>query len=583
MHKVIRTLNSYWVLLAATVFLSLPALADVTEVTASVDKNPAMVDEAIILEVSANDVVDNNLFDSSVLLKDFVVGRTSVSTQTQIINFDMTRTTRWTTRLIPRKAGRFTIPAFEIAGQRSEPIELMVLPASQSSANQARDIYIETEVDLNKVYLQQQIHYVAKLYLSRDLQRGSLSAPKLEHADIRQIGKDKEYTEISSGQRYRVIERRFAIIPQSSGKFTIEGPIFDGEVTQPSNRSYGFFNQSKPVSRVGQPIDIEVLAMPDNYRQHWLPSEYVELHQEWQSAGDQYKVGEPITRIITLTALGVVEEQLPEINSRYPDEFKSYPDQASTSTVEKDDTLVAQRRETIAIIPTKAGTLTIPPVQIAWFNTLTGQTEYATLPEQTLEVAPAQTNPADDVPLSDNRNNADADVQLPAESQQQIAPDKPQSASVVDNQDNSSNWWSVSSILLLVLWLLTLLLWWWQSRRKASAARIKPNATATDNEKQLWQQLQQATKHHDSQAVIAALTPWLCCNLGIKGNLADCQQHLQDDALNEQINLLLGSRYGKTERHWQADKLITLLQKQRKKAVKPRSRPGHKLVSLTIE
>lgn len=122
MHKVIRTLNRNWLMLAATVFLSLPALADVTEVTASVDKNPAMVDEAIILEVTANDVVDNNLFDPSVLLKDFVVGRTSVSTQTQIINFDMTRTTRWTTRLIPRKAGRFTIPASRLPVSALSPL-----------------------------------------------------------------------------------------------------------------------------------------------------------------------------------------------------------------------------------------------------------------------------------------------------------------------------------------------------------------------------------------------------------------------------------------------------------------------------
>lgn len=128
----------------------------------------------------------------------------------------------------------------------------MVLPASRSSANQARDIYIETQVDLDKVYLQQQIHYVAKLYLSRDLQRGSLSAPKLENADIRQIGKDKEYTEISSGQRYRVIERRFRDYSPASGKFTIDGPIFDGEISEPGNRSYGFFNQSRPVSRVAR-------------------------------------------------------------------------------------------------------------------------------------------------------------------------------------------------------------------------------------------------------------------------------------------------------------------------------------------
>ncbi|GGD55851.1 BatD family protein [Lacimicrobium alkaliphilum] len=580
MQNFTRPIKSYWVMLIAWSLMALPALADVTEVTASVDKNPAMVDEAIILEVSANDVVDNNLFDSSVLLKDFVVGRTSVSTQTQIINFDMTRTTRWTTRLIPREPGRYTIPAFEIAGQRSEPIELMVLPASQATANQARDIYIETEVDLNKVYLQQQIHYVAKLYLSRDLQRGSLTAPKLENADIRQIGKDKEYTEISKGQRYRVIERRFAIIPQSSGTFTIEGPIFDGEITQSGNRSYGFFNQSKPVSRVGQAIDIEVLPMPDNYQPHWLPSEYVELHQEWQGAGEQYKVGEPITRILTLTALGVVEEQLPEINSQYPDEFKSYPDQASTSTVEKDDTLVAQRQETIAIIPTRAGELTIPQVRVAWFNTLTKKTEYATLPEQTLTIAPAEVTPGTATPTP---APAETTVEDPRGVDEEPQRDglSPGLRSV--NDSDSTNWWSVATILLLALWLLTLLLWWWKSRHKQTKTKAKPKAVGAENEKNLWQQLQQAVKRKDSQAVITALTPWLRCHLGIQGNLADCQQRLQDDALNEQINLLLASRYGKIQNNWQADKLIALLHKHRKASGKSKSRPGHQLVSLNIE
>ncbi|WP_297823759.1 hypothetical protein [uncultured Paraglaciecola sp.] len=41
--------------------------------------------------------------------------------------------------------------------------------------------------------------------------------------------------------------------------------------------------------------------------------------------------------------------------SIYPESVKTYPDQAETTTVEKDDTLVAQRKESIAIIPSQAG------------------------------------------------------------------------------------------------------------------------------------------------------------------------------------------------------------------------------------
>ena len=91
-------------------------------------------------------------------------------------------------------------------------------------------IFITTNVDVEEAYLQQQVHYTVKLHLGKDLQRGSLSSPTLENADIRQIGKDKEYNEVVEGRRYRIIERSFTIIPQQSGSFIIEGPLFEGEV-----------------------------------------------------------------------------------------------------------------------------------------------------------------------------------------------------------------------------------------------------------------------------------------------------------------------------------------------------------------
>ena len=92
------------------------AHAQSIEVTASVDKNPVRVDESFILSVVANGEVDRGAFDSSFLMKEFVVGRTSISSQTKMINFDTTRTTTWSTILIPRIKGRFTIPAFNIDG-----------------------------------------------------------------------------------------------------------------------------------------------------------------------------------------------------------------------------------------------------------------------------------------------------------------------------------------------------------------------------------------------------------------------------------------------------------------------------------
>jgi hypothetical protein len=93
------------------------ARAQSIEVSASVDKNPVMVDESFILSVIANGEVDKGAFDSSFLMKDFVVGRTSISSQTKMINFDTTRTTTWSTVLIPKTKAVSLYPPLTLMAQ----------------------------------------------------------------------------------------------------------------------------------------------------------------------------------------------------------------------------------------------------------------------------------------------------------------------------------------------------------------------------------------------------------------------------------------------------------------------------------
>ena len=114
----------------------------------------------------------------------------------------------------------------------------------------------------------------------------------------------------------------------------------------------------------------------------------VRVDEEWPQ-GDSFVAGEPVTRIVTLTALGVVEEQLPDIPEFYPPNFKLYPDQDNTTTVEKDQSLISQRQTSLAIIPTEPGNFVLPEITIPWFNTLTQKTEYATIPARSITVAAA--------------------------------------------------------------------------------------------------------------------------------------------------------------------------------------------------
>ncbi|MDU0355520.1 BatD family protein [Paraglaciecola aquimarina] len=536
-------------------FFSTVLHAQEIEVTATVDKNPVMADESFNLVVVANGDVDRGDFDSSILAKDFVVGRTSVSSQTQMINFTTSKSTTWTTVLIPRKQGRFTIPAFEVAGSKTQPISLMVVPVSASTNSAARDLFITTSVDVEKVYLQQQIHYTVKLHLAKDLQRGSLSSPTLENADIRQIGKDKEYNDIVDGKRYRIIERSFAIIPQQSGTFVIEGPLFEGEVIDNSRQSFGFFNRNKAVNRVGPNQTIEVLPVPANYSQHWLPSEFVQVDDEWQNSDKGFVAGEPITRTITLTALGVIEQQLPNINSQYPDTVKTYPDQAETTTVEKDNTLIAQRKESIAIIPSQAGSLVIPEVKIPWFNTLTQKTEYALLPEKTIQILPAVNQPTTaTIPLAPVQK-AETDISIPK------AVTTPVMVSGVEQ------YWQWIAFSLLALWLLTLTAWWIHTKRftKTQTIQRPSEVRTTESEKVLWKNLEKALNNHNALDSQTQLNLWLANIIESKNATLDyCLQKLQQPALNDQVNYLLAARYSAEKNAWKSNELHSLLRSIRK-------------------
>jgi hypothetical protein len=523
-------------------------------VRASVDKNPVMVDESFILSVVANGEVNRDAFDSSFLMKDFVVGRTSISSQTQMVNFDTTRSTTWSTILIPRTRGRFTIPIFNIDGSMTKPIEVLVITASASAASGGRDLFITTSVDVEEAYLQQQIRYTVKLHLGKDLQRGSLSSPTLENADIRQIGKDKEYDEVVEGRRYRIIERSFAIIAQQSGTFTIEGPLFEGEVVDNSRQSFGFFNRSKAVNRVGPSQSITVRPIPSDYDQHWLPSDFVQLDDEWQGNTREFIAGEPITRTITLTAIGVVEEQLPQITSIYPDSVKTYPDQAETTTVEKDDTLIAQRKESIAIIPSQAGELVIPQVRIPWFNTTTQKTEFAVLAEKTLQILPATMQPSSTIPISSSIQAA------PAIS--------PQEAAATNNQSiNMPQYWIWLTASLLILWLLTLVLWYKHVEMLKAGTKRHSNYSdsSTQSEQSLWKALETALNKNALIDIQKYLALWLGHSIKDKqAPLAQSLKVIDNQYLNEAINSLLASCYSKNQSEWQSTELQQILRKLRK-------------------
>ncbi|MEC9163399.1 MAG: BatD family protein [Pseudomonadota bacterium] len=572
-------LQSTLIVFLLTLLLSTAAYADVNSLEATIDRNPVMLDEAIRLTVTADGSADRDAFDSSPLLKDFVVGRTSVSSQTSIVNFDTKRTTVWTTTLFPRKEGTFTIPSLTIEGKSTKPIQVKVIPVQEQS-NVARDYFVTTDIDVKEAYLNQQLLYTVKLFLSSNIERGSLQAPEMQNAEITQLGEDKQYTDIVNGRRYQIIERQFAVVPQASGEFTLRGPIFTGEVMAANtNQRFGFFNRTQQINRVGPDITVNIKPIPQGIDYPWLPSEMVRVDEEWPQ-GDSFVAGEPVTRIVTLTALGVVEEQLPDIPEFYPPNFKLYPDQSNTTTVEKDQSLISQRQTSLAIIPTQPGNFVLPEITIPWFNTLTQQTEYATIPARSITVAPASgANNANtpnslDTPSISSASNEDIQNDIPSTATQPNASasneGKPlDSASGEVNSDENTQLNRMVTGALLVLFIIALTGWLVTYRKLKQAQFMGVGITnktgsaqrlhsyAQWDEKAQFQNLMSVIKAKDTRLLTPALKQWINALTSGKAQLS------QFEGINASVNELYALRFSanKADANTQSKQVMKALDK----------------------
>ena len=521
-----------------------------SQISATIDKNPVVVNESFILKITVDDDVDTNALDTSALLKDFVVGRTSVNSQTSMVNFKTTRTTTWNTLLISKKAGDFTIPPLRIEGIQSKAIQVKVLAEKDPRADQQKDLFITSEVSTREVYVQQQLTLTVKLHFSTELKRGSLTEPTLEGASITQIGKDKEEDTIINGRRYRVIERTYAISPKNSGEFVLKSPVFSGEILLPSTRRNNMFSfsETKPVSVIGDEIPLVVRPIPDTFQGTWLPSDLLAIHQDWQPDVTTFKVGEPITRSITLTAAGLSEEQLPILEMTVPKGLNVYPDQAQLHTGMTSGRLVSQKVRNFAIVASKAGEYQLPEINIPWWNTVTNRYQIATISAQTITVLP------------NSEMEKESEISIPHQNKEVIP-----AQTVIVTEASWLQW------LFLALWLITSLAWFISTKlTKPSLANLPKTETKNSN---VYLSLLAACKKNQGLEVLALISPWINTLQSKAGKvitttLDDGLLDINNSKFQNEIQLLQQSYYGKEQKNWQGENLCSLIQDINKQGLK---------------
>ncbi|KZN44859.1 BatD family protein [Pseudoalteromonas luteoviolacea] len=503
--------------------LALPAWA-IDKLTASVDKNPVLVGEYFTLTIEANGKVSGQMPDTSALSQRFVTGPVSTSSRTQIVNGSMSSATTWQMQVMSRRAGDFTIPSFEVAGEQSQPINIKVVARDQDTSEQ-KDVFIKVSLEPQSLYVQQAALYTMKLYIGKDLIEAQLSEPLMTDATLTAMGQQKEDYEIVEGRRYRVITRNYLIQPQKSGTFSIDPPVFNGQVREGYRRM--------AMSAIGETIDVEVKPIPNDYRGDWLPSELVNLAEEWQPSDNKVVVGSPITRTFTLTALGITKEQMPDIDVPSVSGFRIYPDETDRNQMARDGRVISQLIASYAILPQKPGVYTLPEVKLPWFNTVINRVQYATLPARTIEVVADPNQP-----------------QLPSQSEvPQTSTSSEQTQTAVEPQivykeaEKSVIDWAISA-LGYILWFITMVIWFVKSRRQPKLAPTHNSGVKEADISALVKDLSLAAKKGDASAFYKSLRKYVetAQQLTVKAWLSE-----QDTEIREEIAKLQASLYSANE------------------------------------
>lgn len=528
-----------------------------SSVTASIDTNPVMNNESIVLTVIADDSVERDALDTSSLQTDFIIARTEVSSQTSMVNFKTNRTTRWQIVLIPRKIGDLTIPALTVDGHSSQPISVSVIDQGSTGSAKQQDIFISAELSSHDIYVQQLVTLTVKLHVGVQLQRGSLSEPSLKGATIEQVGKDQESDNIINGKRYRVIERTYAITPESSGELTLVTPMFSGDIMVQSKRRSGFlsFGETKPVNVLSDELTLNVRPIPESYptnsNNSWLPSELLTLHQEWQPDPKEFKVGEPITRTITLTAAGLGKAQLPKIIMKAPMGLKIYPDQAELHSNLTKERLISQKRQNFALVASHAGEYVLPKMTIAWWNTVTNKYQQAILPEQKITIKANPDAPNSTGSITPNTSSSISEQLTPRASPQ----------TVIIEKTSYLQW------VFLALWILTSILWALHIAyiKRRSSSTLQPKKMMAGNSHYL--NLMAACKKNDAEHALNLILPWLnTLPTNQNGNeistLSEGINKINNTDFTYAINDIQQSLYGKNKADcsWSGQNLLKIIQ-----------------------
>ena len=466
--------------------MMLSTFASAATLVSSVNRNQISTNETLTLRVLLDEQVDASELNLDSLDEGFEVLNVTPQTRSSfnVVNgqSEKSASTLWTITLVAKNEGVLMIPAFTVKSASSQPISITVNNAAKNrNTSIPLDVVVASKV--KKAYVNQQ--FIIEIELSANSNVRDLNGPQLiiEGADVEAFDQ-QTFQRVDNGISRNIVILKYAVFPQQEGKLTV--PVMTYTGLQNGRRSVFGSTGTQVVARSKQ-FTIPIEAPPTNNIQAWFPASGVTISSTWSADKSKLKVGEPITRSITIVANGQQGSAIPPlIQVASPNGLKSYKDQAQLNTTKSAQGFIGTRVESEAIVANASGDFILPAVSINWWNTEKGRWEISTLEPETLTVS------GEALPLNVGTHNNALNSSLTSEQVVRI------------NAKSDARW----QLLSLVLAIIILIQFYFLIRRYSTPSRVQTIETSNLSEKAAWSSLQSALQSGESGRIRTDILIW---------------------------------------------------------------------------
>ncbi|MFK7831054.1 MAG: BatD family protein [Congregibacter sp.] len=545
---------------------ALCAVSTQAALTAKLDRYSITMGDQVRLTLRSDDAVDPADVDLSNLEELFEVLQRSSSVSTSILNGERSQIRELQLELTPRREGRFVIPPFEIDGQRSEALAVDVGPAVKIQAEDEIVIF-EAVLDRDSVYVQGQLLLTLRVQQAVNLDSRSITELSLDNAYVEALGQNSFQRNVD-GRPWLVHEIRYAIFPEGSGELLIPAQSFSGRLGTGRRSLFDTRPAGRLIRRQTEELRIDVMPRPNSYPDAtWLPSAALAVEEKWSAPLDTLRIGDSVTRTITLTGDGLQGAQLPPMGATDIEGLRAYPDQPDINNVSSDKGVTGIRVDSVALVAVVDGEYVLPRVEIPWWNTKTDSLEIAALPERRIAVAAPRS--------SANASAYDAgNATAMAE------------ANSTTGATAESSLWRYIATACALGWLFTGLLWWQQWWRKRSARAVDSKAAKEADAGNATRDVLAACAANNPAAARDALNRWLrdqSLFSGFQGSLETWLRRRESSSLADAIADLERHLYRASDADsWDGKKLAEAIRAQKKASSQKALTPANALPSLYL-